>query len=451
MRLASWNHRQILLTSSLVVIALLAACGSGKDEPNTLGPTTPPAPTQPVPTVAATIAPIPTVTEPVSPTPAVSVPVPTTIGEHPTPITPSVTSAPAASPTSGPTPEPDNTPAPPATPLAFESGHELVNEKLGVLQLRPGLGVASEYSPGVSGANFRIQVEFSNPFHPEFSPWNYGVKFRNDGQTFQMFMFDQRGNLNQINGNGSELEIVRTVAVPNMLTGGGDRNGFTFLVIEDKAFILLEQALIGVFNVSEPGRVGDISLVTDVFNQTVVVGANTEFFGLVINSAGLAGFTESGELESQQPFQPATGDASLPSSASYTRVNFVSPFNAFSGDFSYGLAFRNEELGIDNWLILDDSKVWRHILSDTTGTQTVQGTGIADQLQTGAGDANLIELLSTGKQHKVYLNGKFLANLVFQPGDFPFTIAPMVAFETDHQTGGMATQFTNFTVWSFED
>lgn len=331
------------------------------------------------------------------------------------------------------------------------SGRELVNEPLGVLQLRPGIGVAAEYSPGASAASFRVSVGFSNPFHPEFSPWNYGIKFRNDGQTFQMLVIDQRGDLNQINGNRNVLDIVRTVPMQDILTSGGARNDFTFLVIDEKALVFLDQILVGVFDVAEPDRVGEISVVTDIFNQTTVVGANTEFFDLRVSSAGLIGAVGFGELGRQQPDQPAVGESSLLSSETYTRVTFVSPVNAFSADYSFGLVFNSEDPAASNWLVIDDSKIWRHVRLSTPEAQMVLGSGTADPLLTAAGDENFLEFVSTGEQHKVYLNGELLTNFTFPPGDVPFTVAPFAGFEPDHQSGIAATQFSDFAVWSFAE
>lgn len=448
MRSVSLNYRRFFVATSLAVLALVIACSSGDDESALPTPTATPRAADRVPTAMAPIPPTPIIDGTVvrSPTDTPANATATAVGS--TPTTPSFPGAPTASPAPGATTVPDNTPTATATPPVLASGQELVNLPFGLLQLRPGIGVAAEFSPGVSAASFRVNVGFSNPFHPEFSPWNYGLKFRDDGQTFQMFMFDHRGNLNQINGNGNVLDIVRTVPVANMLTSGGAQNQFTFLVIEEKAFVLLDQVLIGIFDVSEPDRVGDISLVTDVFNETTFVGANTEFSDLVINSAGLIAFNNSGELVRQELDKPAEGEHSLLSSATYTQVTFVSPLNAFSGDYSYGLLFRVEHLGIDNWLVIEDSKSWRHIRRSTTGAEVLLGSGTADLLRTGEGDENFIEFVSTGEQHKVYLNGEFLTDVTFPQSDFPFTVAPMAAFDPGHQATVGATEYHDFSVWS---
>lgn len=277
------------------------------------------------------------------------------------------------------------------------------------------------------------------------------MKFRDDGQTYQMFLLDHRGNLNQVIGNGNELEIVQTIYVPTMIVSGGGENRFTFLVIEDRAFVLIEQELIGIFGVADSDRVSEITLVTDVYNQTTFEGANTRFSNLTINSAGLVGFASSGELRRQEAGEIAVGEPSLPSSGAYSRITFVSPVNSFSGDYSFGLRFRNENSGIDNWLVFDDSKAWRHVRRSASGTQSVLANGTANQLQTGAGDENSLEFVSTGDQHKVFLNGVFVADLVFPPGDLPFTTTPMAAFEPSHQAGIEVTQFSDFVVWSFRD
>ncbi len=439
---------RVLAISLLPALTVLVACSNGDDGSGTPTPTSTPLASERAPTAQVPIPPTPVVDR--SPTVG---PTATTRARPSATPTPHRTATAATATTAvQPSPTPTLTPTPVPTPTpALVSGRELVNEPLGVLQLRPGIGVAAEYAPGASAANFRLNVEFSNPFHPDFSPWDYGVKFRNDGQTFQMFTFDHRGNLNQINGNGTELEIVQTMAVPGLLTSGGARNDFSFLVIDRRAFILLGQDLIGEFEVTEPNRVGEISLVTDVFNQTVVVGANTEFFNLTINSASVVGISGGGELARSQPDEPAHGDFTQPTSAPFVRVTFVSPVNSFSGDYSFGLLMRTEDIGIDNWLVLSDRKTWRHIRRSTTGAETVLGQGTAETLRTGEGDENLLELVSTGQQNKIYLNGEFITNIGFSPSDLPFTIAPMAGFEPSDQAGGRATEYRDFIVWSVQD
>ena len=337
---------------------------------------------------------------------------------------------------------------PTSTPIVIEMGRELVNQPLGLLQLRPGAGKAIQYSPGVTAANFRVNVGFSNPFPPEDHPWNYGIKFRDDGNTYQMLVFDQTGSLIYIKGTGSELEIVDTTHVPEMLTGSGVRNDLNFLVIKDRAFVFLDGLLIKIYIVDDVGRSGEVSLVTDIYNQTVVVGANARFFDLLINSAGLVGRLNSGQMAKSAPDEIAVGEFSLPTSSGYARVTITSPINSFSGDYSYGFLFRTEEKGIDNWLVFDDTKNWRHVRRSTTEAEFVLSKGRVDELKTGAGEENLFEFLSTGQENKVYVNGTFLMNMTVRAEDTPFTISAMAGFESNHQTGGLITEYRDFAVWS---
>ncbi len=351
---------------------------------------------------------------------------------------------------STPLPSPPPEPTPTVQPSPFHSGKELVNDLIGLMQLRPGIGVAAQYSPGARAANFRVNVRFSNPFHPETSPWNYGIKFRDDGETYQLLVFDHFGDLTHYSGRHNELIPTKTVRAENMLTSGGSENSATFLVVEDRAFVLLNEALVSVFEVTEPDRVGEISLVTDIFNQTEVVGANTEFRDLVINSAGLIAWRESGAVSRSEPGAPAIGEFSLSTSAIFARITFLSPQYAFAGDFSFGLLFRNESMGIDNWITFDDNKAWKHVRSSTSGASSTLASGTVDGLLTSLGDENLIEFVSTGDQHKIYVNGEFITNVTFPGIDFPLQIAPAAAFEPTHQSGISETEYIDFIAWSLQ-
>jgi hypothetical protein len=367
-----------------------------------------------------------------------------------TPVNPTPTqfSAPAETPTPAQTATPTTPALPTSTPFVIELGQELVNEPHGVLQLQPGAGRAIQYLPGVEAANFRVNVSFTNPFHPDFSAWDYGIKFRDDGDTYQMFVFDHKKNLLHIKGKGSELEVVDTLVVPDLLTGGGSRNDLNFLVIEDMASVFLDGLLLKSYSLDDVGISGDISLVTDIYNQTTVVGAQTQFFDLSINSAGLVGRVTSGTINRSAPDQVAVGEFTLPTSAGYARVTLISPLSAFSGDYSFGLLFRTESTGIDNWLVFDDRKQWRHVRRSTTGAEAVFATGVAEPLNTREGGENLIEFLSTGRENKIYLNGELLMNMSLLAEDLPFTLAPMAGFEPEHQLGTGGTEYRDFAAWS---
>ena len=442
----------VVLVGVLILLGLVTVgCGGNKDS-KAPTPTPTPLASDRAPTAMAPIPPTPTLsslpTTPTTDASATMTPRPTTIVPGPT-----VTSAPGTSSTATITPgvATATVPDPPTpTPVVIDTGHELVNERLGVIQLKPGFGRAVAFSPGVDPTDFRVEVGFKNPFHPEFSPWNYGIKFRDNGQTFQMLVVDHMGNLNYIKGIGTELEIVSSMKLADMFTASGVRNDLAFIVIKDRAFVFLSGSLVARIVVEETNQAGALSLVTDIYNQTIVVGAQVEFFDLMINSAGLVAHTTSGQLIKPSANNIAIGDFSLPTSAGYAKITFVSPTYAYAGDYSYGLLFRTAETGIDNWLVFDDAKNWRHIRRSTTGAEFEFARGTANNLLTGKGQENTLEFLSAGQENKIYLNGELLTSISILEEDLPYTMAPMAGFEPTHQTGGMVTIYSDFIVWSVQ-
>ena len=265
-----------------------------------------------------------------------------------------------------------------------------------------------------------------------------------------MLVVDHMGNLNYIKGIGTELEIVSSMKLADMFTASGVRNDLAFIVIKDRAFVFLSGSLVARIVVEETNQAGALSLVTDIYNQTIVVGAQVEFFDLMINSAGLVAHTTSGQLIKPSANNIAIGDFSLPTSAGYAKITFVSPTYAYAGDYSYGLLFRTAETGIDNWLVFDDAKNWRHIRRSTTGAEFEFARGTANNLLTGKGQENTLEFLSAGQENKIYLNGELLTSISILEEDLPYTMAPMAGFEPTHQTGGMVTIYSDFIVWSVQ-
>jgi hypothetical protein len=447
------RHSLIIVGALLMLLGTAAVACGGNDKPDSPTPTSTPLVSDRAPTALAPIPPTPTLTQPATSTPTSGstssvTPGPTTIVPGPTPTTPG-SSSPATTTPGQPTETAPDEPTP--TPFVIETGKKLVSEPLGVIQLKPGFGRAVTYVPGVTPTDFRVEVGFKNPFHPDFSAWNYGIKFRDDGQHYQMLVVDHQGNLKYIKGNGPELETVSTLVLADMFTASGIRNDLVFLVIEDRAFVFLAGTLVARIVVEETNQPGALSLVTDIYNQTIVVGAQVEFYDLVINSAGLVAHTASGELIKPSANDIAIGDFSLPTSAGYAKVTFVSPTYAYAGDYSFGLLFRTPATGIDNWLVFNDAKNWRHIRRSTTGAEFEYAHGTADGLLTGKGQENTLEFLSTGQESKVYLNGVLLTNMSIQEEDIPYNMAPMAGFEPTHQTGGMVTVYTDFIVWSVKN
>ena len=443
--------RRFSLSALLTLAVIAVACGSGGDENG------PPTPT-PTPLAAERA---PTALVPVPPTPVVGTPTP---GPASTPTSPGTgspqpdgspspdTSTVGQTPGSTPAPTADSTvaPTPTPTPPPLAPGERIVQIPTGSIALEPGKGDAATFMPGAQASNFRVNVNFSNPFHPSFSPWNYGIKFRDNGQTYQMLVFDHEGYMSQINGQRNELETVQKVRIPQLVTSAGVINRFTFLVVEDAGFVLVNGELVAELEVHSQEQVGEISLVTDIYNQTVVTGATLDYFDLTINSAGLIAFDPAGELTRVQAGEPAVGPFSAQSSSSYIRVNLVSPINAFSGDYSYGVLFRSGPTGTNNWLVLDDSPSWRFVRENADGEVTYSSGNSTRLLRLGIGESNLLEIISTGTLHKAYMNGEFLANLDLPPGEAPYIVAPIAAFDSDHQSGISATEYFDFTVWSFE-
>ena len=263
-----------------------------------------------------------------------------------------------------------------------------------------------------------------------------------------MLVFDHNQNLNYIRVANQDLEIIETTKMPDLITVGGGQNHLTLLTIDERAFVFLSGILVKIYDLEGGVKRGDVSLVTDIYNQTTVVGAQTRFAGLLINSAGLIGRTDSGLMTRPAPGEIAVGDMSLLTSAGYARVTLLSPLAAFSGDYSFGFLFRNEATGIDNWLSFDDNKQWQHVRRSTSGAESVMASGTAPDLNTREAGENLLEFLSTSEQHQIYLNGTLLLNIAILGEDLPFSIAPMAGFKPEHNVGNPGTVYRDFSAWS---
>jgi hypothetical protein len=367
------------------------------------------------------------------------------------PATPTRTATPGGTPgATSPTPSSSSSPqaTPTSTAIPFQTGGVVLTVTEGTLELDPGAGSAIEFKSGVDVANFRATVTFSNPFHPDDFPWNYGLKFREDNGAYQMLVFDHHGQVNYLTGNELTVDLVSTTDISDFRTAAGQSNRLTLLVLEENVWIYINGNLAHTMTVGAVGVSGDISLVTDIYNETTVQNAAVAFTSFSINRAGLAGMSAGGTLQKASANEIAVGSGSLPTSAGYAAFTLVSPIAAFSGDYSYGILFRSASGGIDNWLVFDDLKNWQHIRRSAAGGEEVLAEGIAKELQTGQSETNSLEVLSIEGQHRVYLNGVLLTTMTFAPGDLPASIAPFAGFLPNHQPSGLATEYRDFVVWS---
>ena len=432
--LASFRYsRSLALALAVLMTAVAVACAG--DEPGGNTPTS--TPPQQTATVQPTVPPTPTRT-----------PGPGTPTASPSAV-PSVTPTAATTPGT-PTPVPvDGTSTPTSTPIAFQNGGVVLPVTQGMLELRPGAGTAIEFTAeDVDVSNFRATVTFANPFHPDDYPWNYGLKFREDGGFYQMLVFDHRGRISYLTGNPLTVDLVSTTDIAEFRTNAGQSNKITLMVLEEMAWIYINGNLAKTMTVGAVGVSGSISLVTDIYNETTVQNASVSFNSFSINSAGLAGMSPGGTLQKASATEIAVGPASLPTSAGYARVTIVSPIAAFSGDYSFGLFFKSSSGGIENWLVFDDLKNWQHIRRSSAGGEEVLASGTAQMLKTGQSEPNTFEVLSIEGQQRVYVNGTLLTALNFVQGDLPVAIAPFAGFLPAHQPSGLPTEYRDFVVWS---
>ena len=451
--------RRALLSAALSFGMVATACGGG-DADTGPTPTGTAGPGENVDAALATVPPTPfqrpgptAGTVPATSTPA-RLPTSTPAGSGS--ATPTAAPAPSPSPTRTPSPvptaatamTPTPAPTPTSTAIPFQSGGVVANVTEGALPHKPGSGSAIEYKTGVDVADFRVSVSFENPFHAEFAAWNYGIKFRDNGTSYQMITLDSQARLNYLVGGTQTVDLVSSQDISSILTGGAQGNDLTLVVLGNVALIFINNSLQATIDVIGENISGDISLVTDIYNESKVMGAETTFTSFTVNRAGLAVESRGGELV-KQTGGPVIGVRSLPLKETVLDITFISPYPAFSGKWSFGLVFESSESDVSTWLVFDERKKWQMIRRDETGKDSVRATADKiDEMRTGRGEENHIRIISVDGEYLMFVNGSLRLNIQFIPSDLQASVAPFAGFDDSHQKSGTATMYKDFVVWS---
>ena len=127
---------------------------------------------------------------------------------------------------------------------------------------------------------------------------------------------------------------------------------------------------------------------------------------------------------------------------------YYNPFSASQGPWDYGFIFRSEEANQQMRLVIQSDGQWElfNNTGDPDGVLVQEGSLVA--LNTEADGANLVRLICTGSQGKLFVNDMFIAELDLSSRLTSGEIFIVTGIYTGDEVDGEYTPYRDFTIWS---
>lgn len=476
--------RRFALAGLPVILAAAVACTGPAEgstpptiSPDVFAPIPTPRPFGQTPTPTATpfILQIPTISTSVTAVPSSPTPSATSGAPGPEPTAPPVpvpTAAPTAQPTQestatpGPTPastpeataEPTATPEPAATPTAtpvpVATGGVVFSLEDSSIVLDPSRVAPESVPSGVDVTNFSVAATFGNPVNANFRAYSYGVKFRESGGQYQAVTINSVGLVRHLAGTiGAEGEadsfsVSTTFDYDEVKKIGSDLNSLHLTVIDDQAWLFVNEQFVTGFTVGGVGTSANVVFVAELENETDISGAITELTAVEVRNAEPNAFIATdtlvkvaGEVSRTEP----TGVMR----DSVAQAEFVSPYEPILGRWSAGFEYVEPVTGSANWLVINSRRQWKHFQrAGATGEVVEIAVGSSDEIMRDRNDVNTLMMLGRNGTYEVFINGKFITQVTFDSAELPARVSAIAGFESSDQKPGVPTLFSNYTVWS---
>lgn len=140
------------------------------------------------------------------------------------------------------------------------------------------------YKAGLSLTNFIVEAEFTNPYSPTESDWDYGFLFRDTGsdEAYRLMVTsDQRWIL--IQHSAGEFKQIDSGELINVYTDGNATNWLRLEVNQGSATLFVNDVLItSSLDLSDKIEAGDVGVATGFLQNSEIPGAITQVSNFLI-------------------------------------------------------------------------------------------------------------------------------------------------------------------------
>jgi hypothetical protein len=318
--------------------------------------------------------------------------------------------------------------------------------------------------------DFYATARFEAPFSAIEHDWDFGFGFRHTGRNDQVrLIVDSLGKWYFQTSFG---EVTASGDAPQLDTGPNATNVLELVAVGKIGYVALNGEFVTAVDLSEKMVAGDVWAGAGMFEEDSIAGAKSPYSEFEVWSlderapgegpltgdaaalaAWIAGASDANSVAGpfQGDLQQVAGSASvIPAGVTvadfYVRATFFNPADAADQPWDFALVFRDPG-GSDHYrLIVQSSGEWTF----AQGAESDVASGTVDELNTGAGESNTIDLVVAGETGYFAVNDRFVATLdtsaLVQPGE----VWVGTAFYPENTVDGAVMPFRDFQVWSFD-
>jgi hypothetical protein len=313
--------------------------------------------------------------------------------------------------------------------------------------------VAPEPLPaGVDVSNFSVAASFSNPVSFTFRHFSYGVKFRQTETEYQAIAINSAGQVRHVIGTPGIGAAVDTTEIlfdyDDVAKTAGTGNSINLTVIEDRAWLYINDEYLGEFSIGGVGVSSDVELIAELENETNVIGATTRVAAVEVRDAQIESFIDSGTFVKEAGEITRTEPTGILRD-SLVQADFVVPYELILGRWTVGFEYFEPVTETTNWLIVNNRRQWRHLRQVGSSGEIVElAIGTSTEILRDRGDVNNLSIFGQNGTYMVLINDVVVTELVFDPEDQPARVSWISGFEATDQQPTYPTQYSNYTVWS---
>ncbi|HRQ39072.1 MAG TPA: protein kinase [Chloroflexota bacterium] len=332
----------------------------------------------------------------------------------------------------------------------LSSQNALLRPTSGELPHDPDDNTIEMFYPGISAADFVLNVHFLNPYPTQAGSWDFGVTFRQEEPDEELRLVvrsDGLWNLNNRSQDGDEF--VQDGNVSGILDlRPNEANQLTLIAIGDSGVFFLNEEFITTLDLSARQDEGEIALGTGFYTTNERRGATTQYEDFAIWPMEPAYGPANGELEHALDDLIKLDESGVRLRNLLTAATFENPFAAATNDFDFGFSFRDDNDGTKYWLVIASEGEWELVgrFGDADSDTTLQSGNIRN-LNLGDGESNDLALIVWGETGYFFVNGEFIEQLdlfdITTAGD----VEVFTAFYFDHEIEDESTDYEEFTVW----
>ncbi len=299
--------------------------------------------------------------------------------------------------------------------------------------------------------NFHLSSTFEVPYSVDAGAWDYGILFRyTETGEFSSLRVQSDGRFVHSTFRNGEWKNVKHGTAYELKTYAGAKNHISFFVIDNRAWLGINGALITDFDVSDSHESGSLKLATQLTRNSIP-GETISFENLIVLQLLQIHGPTTGELTKSSSYI-ATTNAGVRIFYGYAIAEFLVPRGITN--WSVGIGFRRGRDGDweSDYLVFSANHQSGWVVSRATtsgdGWKTLNN-GRSSSIDTRHPTSNRLEVFFVGNVAYGYVNGELLGKTDIEPVHGRGDVAAMFGIIRDHDNG--STRFSDFSVWGLPD